>query len=130
MLNDSRLADSFWEKVQVEPIKGCWIWTGGLTSSGYGPHRRTYERLVGEIPDGLEIDHTCQVRACQNPDHFELVTPEENKRRQGTRVTHCKRGHLYTAETTRIKPNGTRNCKTCHAEDERRRRLERKGSNV
>ena len=34
--------------------------------------------------------------------------------------THCKWGHEFTAENTYVKPNGTRSCKTCKAEINRR----------
>ena len=27
-------------------------------------HRAAYEEIVGPIPDGLELDHLCRVRAC------------------------------------------------------------------
>lgn len=68
----------------------CWIWQ--LTGSeGYGTtkvngvsraaHRVYYERDVGPIPDGLEIDHLCRVRRCCNPEHLEPVTHAENVRR-------------------------------------------------
>jgi hypothetical protein len=35
--------------------------------------------------------------------------------------THCKRGHEFTSENTRITPEGWRNCRTCHNEKMRRR---------
>lgn len=44
-------------------------------------HRVVYESLVGPIPAGLELDHTCRVRRCVNPDHLEPVTHAENQRR-------------------------------------------------
>ena len=56
---------------------GCWIWTDTPTSAGYGvlgvgggrqvlAHRFSYENFVGPIPEGLQIDHLCRVRACVN----------------------------------------------------------------
>jgi hypothetical protein len=44
-------------------------------------HRHVYLELVGDIPEGMEIDHLCRFRPCVNPDHLEVVTRAENVRR-------------------------------------------------
>ena len=44
-------------------------------------HRAAYELLYGPIPDGLEIDHTCNNPRCINTDHLEAVTHQENCKR-------------------------------------------------
>ena len=69
----------------------CWVWQRSRERCGYGhvrkdgrlvpAHRVYYERQVGPIPEGLELDHLCRVRACVNPDHLEPVTMQENRRR-------------------------------------------------
>ena len=77
---------------------GCWIWQMGLGAHGYAAigigqralgtgvgHRVAYTLFKGPIPDGLTIDHLCNVRACLNPDHLEAVTQEENNRRRDER---------------------------------------------
>jgi hypothetical protein len=74
---------------------GCWLWTGKRDRGGYGlvcrqqqwrlAHRAVYEALIGPIPEGLELDHTCSNRSCVNPKHLEPVTRQENNRRMHTR---------------------------------------------
>lgn len=67
---------------------GCWIWKYAIDAvTGYGrsgrqsAHRASYERHVGPVPAGLELDHLCGVRACINPEHLEPVTHLVNARR-------------------------------------------------
>lgn len=81
-----------------EGPNGCWLWSGAITSTGYGhlavnrrwvrAHRWYYEYYVGAIPEGLQLDHLCGVRHCVNPAHLEPVTQTENVRRgRNTRLT-------------------------------------------
>jgi HNH endonuclease len=44
-------------------------------------HRAAYERVRGEIEDGLELDHLCGQPDCVRLDHLEPVTHRENLRR-------------------------------------------------
>lgn len=112
----------------TEGAGGCWLWTGPLDAQSYGrhgaplAHRVVYELLVGPIPKGLTLDHLCRVRSCVNPDHLEPVTHAENVRRgkagevNGDRqrnLTHCKRGHEYTPESTGRDHRGHRFCREC-----------------
>lgn len=113
----------FWEKVEV--TESCWLWVASTNGKGYGTyskwklnryaHRYAYEMVNGEIVDGLEIDHLCGTRNCVRPDHLEAVTHAENMRRMSQSQTHCKRGHEFTPENTRIMNygNGRRLCKEC-----------------
>lgn len=80
-------------KKRIKIVDGldCWFWTGH-TEGGYARasinghrnvyiHRLSYECFVGEIPEGLVLDHLCRNRSCVNPDHLEPVSLEENIRR-------------------------------------------------
>ena len=111
----------------VEPNTGCWLWIGGVDGCGYGTirvagrtqgaHRVAYETIREAIPDGLEIDHLCRVPCCVNPDHMEVVTGRENKRRMiphGRTVTHCRQGHPLSGSNLFYTNNGKhRVCRTC-----------------
>lgn len=116
------LEQRFWSKVDLTLT--CWLWIGVTNHRGYGQfgksgsaHRFAYELLVGPIPEGLELDHLCRVRACVRPDHLEAVTHQENLRRGDNHQrskTHCPQGHPYDEANTYRRPDGGRRCIACH----------------
>lgn len=69
----------------------CWVWQLGCNLDGYGrvkfrgkqrpAHRVVYEREVGTIAQGLELDHLCHNKRCVNPSHLNVVTRSEHTRR-------------------------------------------------
>lgn len=118
--------ERFWAKVDGGSVDTCWRWTA-RTLRGYGyfmvatgvaaiTHRWAYEQMVGPIPDGLDLDHTCRERSCVNPWHLEPVSRSENLRRgyaaRGVR-THCSNGHAFDAANTFQRSDGGRGCRFC-----------------
>lgn len=140
------LIDRFMSRVEKDDADGCWLWTAGGSGNGYGrfaishdtnvtAHRWHYEHHHGPIPEGMQLDHLCRVRNCVNLDHLELVTARENILRGQTvsaanaRKTHCKNGHPFDEQNTHVTPRGTRRCRSC-AREAQRRYQERKKANA
>lgn len=137
----------FWAK--VVKTESCWIWTGAKTPYGHGnlntgqpghsrvAHRFGYEFMVGQVPDGLELDHLCRNPPCVRPEHLEPVTHLENVRRGESgqwqaAKTHCPKGHEYTPENTDLRKHSrggpNRVCVSCRRINgrEAQRRLRRR----
>lgn len=116
---------------KVDKSGECWLWTGGDTGNGlrYGKfwdgerkvlaHRFAYTIFHGEIPQGLEVDHTCRVPKCVTPEHLRVLTRTENMRnRDDYRIKSdgsmiCGRGHIITDEIKYTRPDGRIECRVC-----------------
>ena len=93
-------------------------------------HRWAYQNLVGEIPDGLVLDHLCRNPSCVNPDHLDVVSQRENIVRgigpsaiNAMKMT-CVNGHPFPHE---YQQGRRRKCAECHRKtDERYRRRNQK----
>jgi hypothetical protein len=72
----------------TQKTDSCWLWTGTKSKGGYGrisfnrvdfyAHRARWITLHGDIPEGLEVCHTCDTPDCTNPEHLFLGTHRDN----------------------------------------------------
>ena len=88
----------FWRRVLIRDDDQCWPWLGKIRR-GYGQvktrhrtatdphesytqaHRMAHYLSLGDIPEGMVLDHTCGNKACCNPWHTEIVTVAANSER-------------------------------------------------
>lgn len=131
--------ERFWSKVAVRSSEECWEWMASKYWNGYGAfffegrvqgaHAVAFKLTHGRSPVGGEVRHTCDNRVCCNPAHLLEGTRLDNARdmaergrgrNHNTGRTHCKRGHEFTPENTRLRSDGSRACLTCEKERLRR----------
>lgn len=132
-LKSSLREDRFWSK--VIKMDKHWLWIGATIKAKkarYGQfwngsrlvmaHRHSYEITKGKIPNGLTIDHQCNVPLCVRPSHLKPMTLIENIMRSNSwcakqaRKTHCKNGHKLVGkniDTPRNIEMGWRECLAC-----------------
>lgn len=138
------------ESVERIPEAGCWIWMGYCERQGYGrvavsrgktvlAHRLFWQLLTGNEPRDCILHH-CDVPSCVNPDHLYDGSRSDNlhdawnrgqktfNRSKGMAArTHCKNGHEFSLENTRLR-NGARYCRACERDNQRRAVARRKAN--
>jgi hypothetical protein len=82
------IRDRFEAFIIVEPMSGCWLWTGCVSKTGYGSfaisnypiraHRASWRIYVGKIPKEKCVLHRCDTPCCVNPYHLFLGTLKDN----------------------------------------------------
>ena len=90
--------ERFWEKVDYDPLTGCWNWNAGTDYKGYGnfhwdtgsikAHRAAWYLLIETDldPDSETLDHLCRNTSCVRPMHMEVCGRDENSRRRWDEV--------------------------------------------
>lgn len=79
--------EKFWSK--VNKTSTCWLWSGCVSSNGYGSfrwngktvttHRLSFFLSNGYMPSSnMDIIHSCDVKICVNPNHLRVGTRKEN----------------------------------------------------
>lgn len=78
----------FWMKVSRSSPTECWLWIGAKKPTGYGnirrdkkyttAHRVSWEIHFGEVPNGMQVLHSCDNPSCCNPHHLMLGTSMSN----------------------------------------------------
>lgn len=143
--------EKFWARIDIDGADDCWHWKPSVNTTGYGQfkfdgkmqvaHRVSYQIVVGPVPEGMYLDHTCHNvdlsckgglaclhRRCVNPAHLEPVTNLENIRRGRAGLylaerDECVNGHsLVDPSNVRLATHyagGTiyRKCMSCSAEN-------------
>ena len=76
----------------------------------YRVHRYVWEQVHGEIPDGLLVRHTCDVRRCFRIEHLMLGTAKDNhtdkiERERAVPFVRQRTSREYQARLRRISQN-------------------------
>lgn len=111
----------FWSKVAVGRSNQCWLWRGSKDRYGYGQfktrsgaapqraHRVAYAITTGEqIPEEIQLLHSCDHPDCCNPAHFRKGDHAENmadRRRKNRYLEGMPRGStLADADPAALTP--------------------------
>jgi hypothetical protein len=107
-----------------DPVFGCLLAQGRTDRFGYVfwgkslAHVVAWERVHGQRPEGMEIDHLCRRRNCVAIHHLQLVTRSENEKRKSMKYRmrwKCPKGHDWP--TSKVMTNqGGIVCRQCNRE--------------
>lgn len=118
------------------PFSGCWLWDRTVNLKTYCvvgntkamkaeyAHRISYRAFKGEIANGQEVHHSCQIKGCVNPAHLHILDHTEHRRFHSTLhkpKEFCIRGHALTGDNVQWVHGGKhRQCRICNRRSDRR----------
>lgn len=122
------IKERFWSL--VEKGDSCWLYTADPSqryprvpiskTKSIKASRFSYELTHGTIATNMLVCHTCDTPRCVNPAHLFLGTHADNARDKISKgrgheqgKTHCKNGHEFTPENTRMVRGKHRACRIC-----------------
>ena len=117
----------------VPDESGCLVWVGSTSpQTGYGffvlsgrvhsAHRASFLLFKGPIPEGMQVMHSCDVRACVNPDHLSLGTHRDNMADMVRKGRQCRGVRVKQSKLT---PEKVREIRRRHAAGEPQNSLAR-----
>jgi hypothetical protein len=98
-------------------------------------HRWIWEQAHGPIPEGVQVMHLCDNKACYRLDHLQLGTQAENMadmhakgrgRKNYSRKAECNNGHPHDEKNTYVDSEGWQHCRACDAARHREARARRR----
>lgn len=80
---------SFMTRIDIKGPNECWLWKGCTYNAGYGSfswrdkmrgaNRVAWEIAHGQdIPEGMDVLHSCDTPLCVNPMHLSIGTHADN----------------------------------------------------
>ncbi len=120
------LRERIFEKIEMEPMSGCWLWTGYLqrgvpsillAKRNARVRHVMFEMEIGPLPEGaaIKIFMRCRSQLCVCPHHFVAAS---------IMATYpC--GHERTERNSQVTKTGGTACKQCRALGLRRREMAR-----
>lgn len=99
----------FWSRVSKQ--EGCWLWTAGKFSNGYGAFRINGNNVRAHrfsfflkqqmpIPNNTVVRHSCDTKACVNPQHLLIGSQQDNVDDRNSRGRQAKGESVPTAKLT------------------------------
>ncbi len=119
------LPDRIERKIERIPFCGCWIWIGSAARYGQAwhagrlapAHRVVYQLAGGQIADGMELMHSCDIGLCVNPDHLAPGTHRENMADMARKVrgrAPTGDGHWTRKDVVKAREVGRKNIAKTH----------------